>query len=160
MNIKMTVSCIVLLLLLSSCNKGNSDATSQNNAFQISTESVVVENINPHRTEFTENNISYKGIQYDVISILKNIPKKYYNQIGVGLQFSGRTKGIFGKSDSGYVNGFSLLESSQNDQKILTSILIVSNSISDEEINYLISEEAKKDLSVNIYDNNALVKEK
>ena len=85
----------------------------------------------------------------------KNLPAKYAGHVGIGLEYEGRTREIFGVSGTGYGNGFETIEvSDAGERKVKAPFTrMMSPPIAGNDIGYLTGSGSKGDVKLAVYVN-------
>ncbi|GMK37544.1 hypothetical protein PCCS19_05980 [Paenibacillus sp. CCS19] len=113
-------------------------------------DAIQIDEVQMRDISFVDDQTTFRGIQYDVI-LNTALSDKQLKEIGVGLQFSGEAQQVWGRSESGYSNGYSILERTDAGMKVLVSIDLLKDAVTDEELNKLKSEESLTDMEIKLF---------
>ncbi|WP_155985938.1 hypothetical protein [Paenibacillus gorillae] len=120
---------------------------------KVSLQSFSVENIQARVTSIEEGGHPYEGIQYDITSLVKELPVEQLNQLEFGLRYAGKTAEILGVNESGYMKGYTLVDSNSTSQKIVTNATVLrSPPLSKQDLSYLLSEDSLNDITIAVQD--------
>ncbi|WP_127530539.1 hypothetical protein [Paenibacillus kobensis] len=145
---------LIFCVSLFSCSSPDQSSQSEPDSGDVlpAEDSIHLETINARKITMAEDQDQtlYKGIQYEVI-LTTSITDRQLSQLGVGLQFSGQLRQYWGKSGSGYSSGFSILDETDSNKKILVSFPLVKQSTTDHEIDQVLSSDYISDLNVQLF---------
>ncbi|MFF2091438.1 hypothetical protein [Paenibacillus sp. NPDC058174] len=150
---KAAVIVLISSVLLAGCTVAQPNKKTKEIDSKVSLQSFNVENIKARVTSFEEGGRPYEGVQYDITALVEQIPEDQLRELAIELHYTGKTAEILGVNESGYIKGYTLVESGSISQKIVTNAAVLrSPPLSKQDLNYLLSEEALNDITIAAHD--------